>query len=205
METVEQTDLARWMDLQAEGLLNAAEKVRLDELLKGKQDRRLVAEQTCWDQLHAALREDHCPVREGFRDEVMASVDLSQWQERQASAWQLPVAAMMLLTLGAVWSLNGVAADSPAFGAASAIGDFVQTTLLAGAGVTVASWRGIGMGLEELLAGSAMQWVALSLMVACVNLLFFSLLRRRPGAARAVAGRPTTGLSARANDPDTPS
>ena len=200
METIDHAELASWMDLDAEGLLRGAEKTRLGEYLERTKHRSeqeaqaLEAERKCWSRLHQALAEDHTEVRASFTDDVMASVDLEMWQKSRSQAWRLPLAMMLVFALGAAWSLAGVSADHPVIGTGSAIADFMQTTALAGAGVAVATWRGAGMGLEEMLAGSPMNMVALAMLVLCINLLFVSLLRRRHRpAAEEAAGHSSSG------------
>ncbi len=195
METVDHAELASWMDLDAEGLLGGAEKTRLGEYLErvrtrsDAQARGLEAERACWSRLHRALTEDHTEVRASFADDVMAAVDLEVWQKSSSQAWRLPLAMMLVFALGAAWSLAGVGVDHPVIGTGSAIADFMQTTALAGAGVAVATWRGAGMGLEEMLAGSPLNLAALAMLVLCVNLLFVSLMRRRHRPAAEKAGK----------------
>lgn len=190
MDTIEQAGPSIWMDAEAEGGLGAEDQAGLRAFLATADPEAVAAERRAWDQLHSALREDCTAVRPDFQDNVMAAIDPALWdasRREQAGAWKLPLAMMLVLALGAVWTLGGVAPDHPVVGAGSVLADFVQSTLLAGAGVTVATWRGVGMGLEEMLAGSSFSWAAMLLLVVSINLLFVSLLRRRSGPARAMA------------------
>lgn len=191
MDTVDYADAAMWMDLEAEGQLGSEESARLAKEIAAAEDRSadearaLAADRAAWANLHRALSTDRIEVRPDFEQRVMASVDLDAWRPQATPAWRLPLAMMLIFALGAAWSLSGVSADHPVMGTGAAIADFLQSTALAGAGVTVASWRGVGMGLEELFAASELNVVALGIMVLCLNLLFFSLLRRRPRAVAA--------------------
>lgn len=208
MDTVDRAQPARWMDLDAEGLLGSAEKTQLDAFLEQLDGRSaeeasaLRAEREHWFRLHQSLAQDHTQVRSSFHDDVMASIDPTLWQKQESQAWRLPLAMMLIFALGAAWSLTGVGAEHPVLGTGAAIADFLQSTTLAGAGLAVASWRGAGMGLEELFAGSQMNLVALAVLVLCVNLLFVSLLRRRPKPAQAVAD--SGGNASRSESPDRP-
>jgi len=190
MDTIEQTGPAGWLDLEADGMLGSAGTTQLQEhfaqaeLGSAEDLQALKAEKALWAQLHQALKQDRAQVRDSFQGEVMSAVDMALWQKAEAGAWRLPFAMMLVLALGAAWTLGGVSAENPVIGAGSVLADFVQSTFLAGAGVTVASWRGVGMGLEELLASSGLNWAALTMLVVCINMLFVSLLRRRPALAK---------------------
>lgn len=203
MDTIEQAGPSIWMDARAEGNLDDGEKAHLEAFLAAADPGQIAeaeAEAIMWERLHTALREDRTEVRPGFQDDVMASVDPSLWEKTPAGAWKLPLAMMLCLALAAVWTLSGVASDHPIVGTGSVLADFAQSTFLAGAGVTVAAWRGVGMGLEEMLAGSSFSWVAMAVLVLSVNLLFVSLLRRRVGTAKVPAGR--MGSSPESRDPE---
>ena len=67
-------------------------------------------------------------------------------------------------------------------GIAFAVFDFFQVTALAGAGLLFATWRGVGLGLQELLADSGLSLMALAAVVLFLDLLFIALLRRKPPA-----------------------
>lgn len=192
MDTIEQAGPSIWMDARAEGCLDDGDTARLNAYLAAADPRQAAeaeADAVMWERLHTALREDRTEVRPSFQAEVMAAVDPSLWEKTPAGAWKLPLAMMLCLALAAVWTLGGVASDHPIVGTGSVLADFVQSTFLAGAGVTVAAWRGVGMGLEEMLAGSGLSWVAMTMLVLAVNMLFVSLLRRRSRAVHIPAGR----------------
>lgn len=180
MKTVDQATLLHWLDLDVDGELEGTEKRRLDELLATDPD--LAKERRQLEILHEALGTTRIEVRPDFQTSVMASVETASWEESKSAAWRLPFAMMLIFALGAAWSLGGVAAEHPVVSTGVAVLDFLQTTALAGTGIVVASWRGAGFGLEELMASSTFNLAAMAVMVLCLNLLFVSLLRRRQQA-----------------------
>lgn len=190
MKTVDQATLLHWLDLDVDGQLSGTEKRQLDELLAA--DQALAKERRQLEILHEALGESRVDVREGFRDEVMASLPAAAWDRSASPAWRLPLAMMLILALGAAWSLGGVASEHPVASTGIAVLDFMQSTALAGAGIAVASWRGAGLGLEELMASSNLNLAALAFMVVCLNLLFVSMLRRPPKMALEAASEAGT-------------
>ncbi|MEM1205979.1 MAG: hypothetical protein AAGN66_22300, partial [Acidobacteriota bacterium] len=133
--------------------------------------------------LHRLLGSSRIPVREGFREGVMAALPAAAaWERPAARSWHLALAMLLACALGASLLLPGTLADDALFGTGSAVADFFETTLLAGAGLLEASWRGVGMGLAELFAASKSSLLAMGLLVLCLDLLFVSMLRRRPKA-----------------------
>jgi hypothetical protein len=54
----------------------------------------------------------------------------------------------------------------------------LRAAVQAGAGLLGASWKGIGLIIEEILASPA-SLGAFGFLVLCLNLLLFSLIRRR--------------------------
>lgn len=169
--------------------LDAAAELGLDELAAElAADSRLAAEAAGWRALHRVLREDRVAVREGFQQRVMAALPEPAWRTsraRSARLYPALVAALLACTVGATFLLSGLA-DQPLAGTGLALADFFQTTLLAGSGLLGATWVGLGFGLEKLFASSGVSLFAFGAAVLFLNLLFFSLLRRR-GAAPAAA------------------
>lgn len=138
--------------------------------------------------LFEALDADRIPVRDGFTDSVCAALPEPAWRCRGGLAWRLPVAALVAFALGAALLLAGQP-TGPLGGTGSTLADFAQSTLLAGAGLLGASWRGIGLGLHELFAASTGSLIAAAVAVLCLDLLFVSLLRRRKAPVEATAVR----------------
>lgn len=181
-QTATMEERQQWLDASAEGPLEAAAAARLAAELAA--DARLAAEQAGWQALHRVLREDRIAVQPGFSERVMAALPAPAWQPSAAGRAFHPalVAALLLCTLGATFLLAGLA-DQPLAGTGLALADFLQTTLLAGSGIVAATWVGLGFGLEQLFAESGASLAVFGLAVLFLNLLFFSLLRRRAPAA----------------------
>lgn len=170
------TTLREWLDLDLDGQLGAAEKVRLEQHLAG--DAELRAEQSALGALHAMLTERRVDVAADFKPRVMASLPTAFWESRRA-VWWLPVALMATFAIAATALLAVGGAPDHVLGTGQAIVDFVKVSLLAGAGLLTASWRGLGMGIEELFAGSKTGFAIFAIFVICLDLWFVTLLRRR--------------------------
>lgn len=127
--------------------------------------------------LQAAIADTRIPVREGFKAQVMAALPARQ---RQLSAYLLPIAVMILATVGAAWNLAGVSlAETLIGGTGLAFVDALATATLAGAGLLATSWTGVGLALEELFGRSGANLAAFAFITLSINVLFISLLRNR--------------------------
>ncbi len=175
----------RWVDMDLEGELPEADRARLTELAEA--DGRVAAERRELESLHRMLREGEICVRPGFAAGVMASLPETWWERGRARAglpvWALPLAMTLTLALGAALLLVGAKETGQIAGLGLALLDFAQVTFLAGAGMLFATWRGVGFGLEQLIADSGANLFAAVAGVVFLNLLFLSLLRRRAPAA----------------------
>ncbi len=178
-----------WLDSSSEGTLGAAEAALLESRLAA--NGQLAAEQKGWLALHQMLGQDRLPVREGFTQRVMAALPEPAWLGSSSRRlYPALVAALLACTLGATLLLAGLA-ETPLVGTGLALADFLQTSLLAGAGLLAATWVGLGASLDKVFTLSGASLLAFALMVVCLNLLFVSLLRRRrvqPQAARSGEG-----------------
>jgi hypothetical protein len=89
--------------------------------------------------------------------------------------------AMMVL-LGVVATAivgNSTAGGEHAgLGALSAVFGMFQATVLAGAGLLAASWKGFGLVFQEMLS-SPVSLGVFGLFVLCLNLLLISMIRRK--------------------------
>lgn len=188
MDTIDKATratLREWLDLDLDGHLDVGEKAHLEQHLAS--DAELRAERTAVGALHAMLAESRVEVDPEFKQRVMATLQPGLWESRQA-LWWLPVALMIVLATAAAGLLAVGGAPDHVLGTGQAIFDFLQVSLLAGAGLLSASWRGLGLGLEELFAGSKTGFLAFGILVLCLDLWFISLLRRRsrrPGTVTA--------------------
>lgn len=180
----------RWVDLDLEGELPEPDKARLAEI--ARTDDRVAAERRALESLHRMIEDDQIAVRPGFAARVMSALPRAWWEERRSAGlpvWALPLAMTLILTLGAATLLVGAEETGRFTGIGLAVIDFMQVTFLAGAGMLFATWRGIGFGLEQLIADSGMNLLAMIGAVVFLNLLFFSLLRRPSPAAESARSK----------------
>lgn len=182
-ETMEHSTYEHWLDLELDGELAEPQRTRLAEHLEAcarcREDRALLAG------LHRTLDAPPVSVREGFAEQVMASLPPAAWETRSSTAWRLPLAAALgllaLSTLVLSWgSPEGLGAVPMAV---AAVSDLFATALVAGAGLLAATWKGTGLVVERTLADSTGGFVAFAILVVSLNLLLYSLLRRRKAAA----------------------
>jgi hypothetical protein len=128
-------------------------------------------------------------VRPDFRDNLMAALPDAGWEARHPRTWRFPAAVVLLLgglaafLLGANLSQPGPA--SSGLQALAAVGGMRGAALQAGAGLIAASWSGAHLIMGEVFS-SPMSLGVLAFLVLCLNLLFFSLLRRRRPSASEV-------------------
>lgn len=170
----------RWLDLEADGALGASEARRLEEAL----DRypHLAAERRDLTDLHRQLAASRIEVEPGFRSAVMGSLPQAAWEPAGRRGWGL--AAIVTLALAVAGGLMLAAGDvgrpasGPLIGVVVAIAELLGASLVTGAGLLGASWRGVGLALEELLASTPSAVVGLALGVVLLNALFWRLLRR---------------------------
>jgi len=192
-----------WIDQDLEGQLASSDKELLGQL--DEADQRIAAERQALASLHQMLGESRIEVRSGFSAQVMQALPKAWWEREVATGglarWVLPLAMMFALAFGAA----GVLASADEFGPLAGIGiallDFIQVSILAGAGMLFATWRGLGFGLEHFMANSGLNLLALASAVGFLNLLFFSLLRRRVPVAEA-GDATASGLAGSVADQD---
>lgn len=151
------------------------------------------------DQLRAMaglLQRSALVVKPDFQQRVMASLPAAGWESRHPRTWGLPAAACAaLLVAGASLLGAGSARHGGAgsvYGVLSALGGLLQAALVAGVGVTAASWRWTEMFVEQLLA-SPMSLTMFGVFVVCLNLVLFSLIRRGRHGSGAVSASPPLG------------
>ncbi|HEV7667813.1 MAG TPA: hypothetical protein VGS22_04770 [Thermoanaerobaculia bacterium] len=151
------------------------------------------AERAALARVSGLLAESRISVRPDFRTAVMSALPPAGWESRHPRTWSFPLAACFLLaTFGAsavVFFLGGssAGAGSSLLGAAVAIGNLLEAAVLAGAGLLTATWKGFGLAIGETLS-SPLRMILFGAVVAGLNLLLISLVRRRkeaPGILRA--------------------
>ena len=182
MNSMDRERLAESLDLDLEGQLDRAESAALEKRLES--DPELAAEKRLLVSLHALLRESRIRVRPGFREQVTAGLPAAAWHRARVPVWVLPLAMTAVLAVASALVLGSAApaAGGPLSGTGMAVLDFLKVTALAGAGLAAASWQGFGLVLGELFAASGLNLVAVAILVLFLDLLFISMLSRRPAA-----------------------
>lgn len=189
MTTQDHATYRRWLDLDLAGELGADEQARLELHLEDCEPCR--AERRTLASLDRLLARDRVTPREGFRAEVMESLPVAGWEGRSPRAWRVPLAALAALVVVAAGlvglSSADLAAGGTVFGVLGAVGGMFATAALAGGGLLGASWQGLGLVTVEALNGVPGGLLVFAVLVVCLNLLLFSLLRR-PAADTSVGG-----------------
>ena len=187
--------LRGWLDQEADGGLDPAERALMVAHLAECADCRHELDELRG--VGAFLAAGRVEARQGFDAAVMSALPAAGWEGRNREAWRLPLALLALLG-GTAAILFGVSAarlepGAAFFNAASAIADLFASAALAGAGLLAASWKGLGMGVAQLLLGSRWLLAGAGFAVVGANLLLWRWLRRpvRRGAMAKVttAGR----------------
>jgi len=185
------------LNLELDGCLNVEQRSRLAAHLAACPE--CVAEREQLRALTGLLERSALPVEPDFKQRVMASLPAAGWESRHPRTWSFPVAALAVL-LAAGAGLLGAGSARPggaasAYGVLAALGGLLRAALVAGVGVTAASWRWSEMFVEQLLA-SPMSLTMFGVFVVCLNLVLVSLIRRgagRHGSGEAAAAGPGTG------------
>jgi len=197
MDATDCGSIREWLELEADGGLGAEERRMLDRHATGcaacREELRALAA------LRRALERSRLGVRAGFTAEVMSRLPAAGWEGGAPRAWRLPLALLAAFAAAAA-ALVGISSARfhpgvPFAGAVAAVADMMQTAALAGAGLLAASWRGIGLAVGELLAGSPGAIVAFVILVLAVDLLALALIRRRRVATVRGEGSDSSGRS----------
>ena len=190
-------DYRELLQMQADGELSRLQAQQLDRHLATcagcREEQRELA------RLGEMLTAARIEVRPDFRDEVLAALPDAAWENRHPTSWAAGVALVLLLGGGAFALTSGAGvAASPVAEIFVAVLDLFRSSLLAGAGLLDASWRGLGLALGRLFDGSLVNLVAFGVFVVGVDALFLRLLlktrhRVREEAASRDADRGGTG------------
>jgi anti-sigma factor RsiW len=177
-----------WLNLEVDGLLGREERAQLEEHLAGCAECR--SERDELTALEGLLQRSAVPVRPDFRAAVMSSLPAAGWEARSPRTWRFPAAVFVLLgALAAAVIVAGPVSAPSGLSALLAVGGMFRAAVLAGAGLLAASWKGIGLIVEQVIS-SPLSLGAFAFLVLCLNLLLVSLLRRRRVAqAGAVEGK----------------
>jgi anti-sigma factor RsiW len=176
-----------WLNLDADGTLGKGERALLDEHLTSCAECRSEREEIL--AIDGLLRRSALAVRPDFSAAVMAALPTAGWEARSPRAWRFTAAVIVLLGgLAAALMLAGSAPASSGLGALFAMGGMLEAAAVAGAGLLGASWTGIGLVLDKVIA-SPVSLGAFGLLVLCLNLFLVSLIRRRRPAGAAARSR----------------
>lgn len=183
-----------WLNLDVDGCLPRERRAQLDQHLASCSSCR--SEKAALLSLEGALKRSRVEARPGFRHQVVSSLPVASWESRSPRTWTFPAAVCLLLAaVAAVLMGGGAAGGSSVLATVAAVAGMLQATLLAGAGLLAATWKGVGLLFEQVIASPASLGV-FGVFVLCLNLLLVSLLRRRRSTlrdAREPAARETGG------------
>ncbi len=178
MKRPDHTTFREWLQLDADGHLPAPQRAELEQHLAACAGCR--AEREDLLALEALLQKNRIPVRIDFKDTVLASLPTTGWENRHPKTWGFPAAVFLLLAgiAAALFGSAHLSTAGPGASALLAVADMLGSTVQAGAGLLAATWKGFGMVVGEVIASPGIL-VALAVLMISLNLLLFSLLRRR--------------------------
>ena len=196
MNRPDHSTFREWLNLDADGRLAPEERARLTEHLASCEECRQEQEELIAFQ--RLFESSALPVKSGFADSVMSALPHAGWEGRSPRTWQFPlaVAAMLIVVAGFLVTGSSAGAAPAGLAALDALGGMMRAAALAGAGLLGASWKGVGLIVEDIIS-SPVSLGAFGFLVLCLNLLLVSLVRRRRPSATATAtalrGRDTKG------------
>lgn len=119
---------------------------------------------------------------------ALGRADRRSWTIAAAGALALVLVAAGL----AAWAAGG--AQGSAFSLVATLGDFFATSVLTGAGLLVASWRGAGLALRQAAGGSVVSLAALAVVTVALN--YFLVRAWRSGSLAGSSGPATARAAA---------
>jgi anti-sigma factor RsiW len=182
-----------WLTLDADGGLDRAERARLEEHLAGCPECRREREKIQGEvlALNTLLRGAAVEVRPDFQTSVMAALPTAGWESRSPRAWRFTAAVILLLGVAAGLLVAGSSAAPSGLGALFAVGGMLRAAVVAGAGLAGASWKGLGLILDRVIA-SPLSLGAFGFLVVALNLFLFSLIRRKRPVPQTSGREPRT-------------
>jgi predicted anti-sigma-YlaC factor YlaD len=176
MKRADHSTYREWLNLDADGALPREARGPLDEHLAACEECR--AERAELFALEDLLHRASIPARPDLRAQVMSSLQSAGWESRSPRTWAFPAAVFVLLAAVAAATMKGRGPQSSLVSALAAVAGMFRASATAGAGLIAASWKGLGLAFSAALA-SPMSLGAFGIFVLCLNLVLFSLLRRR--------------------------
>lgn len=174
------THFREWLYLEPDGELNAGERSSLRQHLAScadcRQERRELAG------MEEMIQQSKLTIGEGFTREVMADLPATGWETRSPRTWVAALIAVLLLSVGSAWLIGGASESvlsAAPLAAAAAVWELLSASALAGAGLLAASWKGLGVALQDVLGRSIWNLLALGALVVCLDVMLFRLLFRR--------------------------
>lgn len=167
-----------WLNLEVDGQLPPPQRAELEQHLAGCAECRTGREDLL--ALEALLQKNRVAARPDFKDAVLASLPTAGWENRHPKTWGFPAAAFLLLAgiAAALFGSAQLGSAGPGASTLLAVADMLGSTVQAGAGLFAATWKGFGLALGEAIS-SPMSLGALAVLVISLNLVLFSMLRRR--------------------------
>jgi anti-sigma factor RsiW len=195
MDRPDHSTFREWLEMEADGTLLPEQRTPLERHLAACPDCR--AEREDLAALNRLLRRQSLAVQPDFRDNVMAALPDTGWEGRHPRTWRFPAAVVLLLGGIAAFLLGSNASDlgtgSSGLEALGAVAGMFGAALQAGAGLLYAAGSGAHLIAGEIFS-SPISLGAFGFLVVCLNLLLFSLLRRKRAAGSGViAGRRGAG------------
>ena len=175
-----------WLYLELDGALNPLQRKDLrDHLAVCFECRREQGELIALDEMLIASR---IAVRSDFTEDVMSALPPAAWQARSPRSWGAAVAVLVMLLVGAAALVTtagqGLTSISTVATLLATVADLFRSSIVVGAGLLGASWKGLGLAMQEILSGSIWNLLAVGALVLAVNMLLIGLLRRRYRYAR---------------------
>ena len=191
MKRLDHETYREWLHLECDGELPSADRSLLRQHLDSCADCRAESQELV--ALDKLLTESRIPVHRRFHAEVMSALPSAGWESSHPRSWvaALIVAALLGITGAALLGTSAARLEpaAPFVGAIIAVVDLFRSTAVAGAGLLTASWKGLGLAFQELLAGSVWNRLAGGLLVFGLDFLLIRLLLRRNRTAEAAARR----------------
>lgn len=170
-----------WLNLELDEALSPIQRKNLHDHLSICSECR--QEQSELIALDEALVGSRVRVRPEFTREVMSGLPPAAWQARNPKSWVAALTAMVLLLAGSgvliATAGEGLESVFTLAGVFAAIGDLFRSSIVVGAGLLDASWKGLGMAVREVLAGSIWSFLAVGVLVVALDMLLLRLLRKR--------------------------